>query len=163
MRGSVDNEFRCVDVGEQPRVSVLLQNDSGALREVAGTQCVQPGKPVPVQCAYRGNLIPTTVSPSGRFTHDGPFVPGNDVIKSCLSVFGSQQSIVEKVLLNSIAKRLDAYADQLNVEIDRHNLQVELEQILFEENIADIRTATEREVGRLVLEATEPPKKSMFG
>ena len=63
----------------------------------------------------------------------------------------------------AIAKRLDAYADQLNVEIDRHNLQVELEQILFEENIADIRTATEREVGRVVLEATEPPKKSIFG
>jgi ferredoxin len=63
----------------------------------------------------------------------------------------------------AIAKRLDAYADRLNVEIDRHNLQVELEQILFEENIGDIRTATEREVGRLVLEATEPPKKSIFG
>lgn len=63
----------------------------------------------------------------------------------------------------AISQRLDAYAEQLNVEIDRHNLQVEVEQILFEENVADIRASAEREVERLVLDATEPPKKSIFG
>lgn len=63
----------------------------------------------------------------------------------------------------AISRRLDAYADHLNMEIDRHNLQVEVEQILFEENIADIRGSANREIERLVLEATAPPKKSIFG
>ena len=51
----------------------------------------------------------------------------------------------------------------MNAEIDRHNFHVMAEQELFEENIDDIRRSAEKEVERLVLEATEPPKKSIFG
>jgi len=66
-------------------------------------------------------------------------------------------------MYRAIAGRLDAYADQMNAEIERHNAQIELEQELFVENVDDIRGSAEREIRRLVLEATEPPKRSMFG
>jgi ferredoxin len=66
-------------------------------------------------------------------------------------------------LYRGIASRIDRLADQLNAEIDRHNEQVIAEQELFEANRDDIRQAAEQEVRRLVEEATEAPKRSMFG
>ena len=63
----------------------------------------------------------------------------------------------------SIARRLDVYAEQLNEEIDRHNVHAEAEQILFETNVEDLRGSAEREIRRIIDEATEPPRRSIFG
>jgi len=66
-------------------------------------------------------------------------------------------------LYMAIDQRLDRYAEQMNGEIDRHNYHVMAEQELFEANVDDVRNSAEKEIRRLVNEATEPPKKSIFG
>jgi ferredoxin len=66
-------------------------------------------------------------------------------------------------MFRAIGERLDQYRAALEAEIDRHNSLVDAEHSRFEISAETLCDGAERDVRNVVMQFTEPRKRSMFG